>query len=272
MNSQIDPMLTPARHRLHRQAAFTLVEVVLAVVIALGILVVLLHFYNQATRLRSQAIEQTEQVAAVRLVMDRMTADLRAFKPASDSGRSFTGSSNTIEFVKTDVPSFAAWSGGTLGRAEFPATDLKLVRYQLEAPGLTHTGGLIRVEEPLVKKRGVPLASANETADTNAVPVPAGPPVIQEIQFLQFRYWNGASWLDSWSSSEGPRAVEISLAAQPVTNETATAETALDLDTNVEVFRRVVALAEPALARNQSSSRGVAGPEEDAAGETEEEP
>ncbi|MHC1763553.1 MAG: hypothetical protein AB9869_04490 [Verrucomicrobiia bacterium] len=268
--SEILEMFT-ARHPIRRtQAAFTLVEVVLAVAIALGILLVLLYFYHQATNLRSQAIQQTETIAAARLVMDRITTDLRAFKPESEWGRTFVGHASSIEFVKTDVPSFAAWSGGTLGRADFPATDLKVVKYWLEPVGLTNGGGLVRSEEPLVRKRATPMVE--QAVGTNALPVLEGPPVIEELQHLKFRYWSGRAWLDSWSSAGGPRAVEISLAGEPLTNETTSVEAAVDpeVESDVEVFRRVVCLPEPLLSARQASSTVAEDPQEDATEESEE--
>lgn len=268
--SEILEMFT-ARHSIRRrQSAFTLVEVVLAVAIALGILLVLLYFYHQATNLRSQAIEQTETIAAARLVMDRITADLRVFKPESEWGRTFVGNANSIEFVKTDVPSFAAWTGGTLGRADFPATDLKVVKYWLEPVGLTNGGGLVRSEEPLVRRRGTVVVE--QTVGTNGLPVLEGPPVIEELQYLKFRYWSGRAWMDSWSAAGGPRAVEISLAGEPLTNETTSVEAAVDpeVDSDVEVFRRVVCLPEPLLATRRGSSQMPEDPQEDATEATEE--
>src|ERR1041384_5134752 len=68
--------LAGRRLKCRRARAFTLVEVILAIVIALGILVVLLYFYQQATNLRAQAILETERIASARLLMDRITSEL----------------------------------------------------------------------------------------------------------------------------------------------------------------------------------------------------
>jgi len=152
-------MLTLHCHGKRRSApGFTLIEVILAIVIALAILLVLLYFYQQATNLRSQAIQETERIAAARLIMDRITGDLRTLRLESSSGRGFAGSSNSLQFVKTDVPSFSAWTGGALGRSSFPVTDLKVVRYRLfeSLDETNNSGGLIRSEEPLVRSRVLP--------------------------------------------------------------------------------------------------------------------
>ena len=216
--------------------AFTLLEVILAVLIAVGILVVLLYFYEQATNLRTQVIQETERVSAARLIMDRLTGELRASQSDSSSGQGFVGESNSLQFVKTDVPSFANWTGGALGRSSFPITDLKLVSYRLESSD-TNVSGLIRLEEPLISPIQRVTASEDQPDQTNLLSSVTLPPVLEEIKFLQFRYWSGTNWLDAWSSSGRPDAVEVSLGAEPWTNTTEVAESA------PEIFRRVIYLA-----------------------------
>jgi type II secretory pathway pseudopilin PulG len=58
--------------------AFTLVEVILAISIAIGILVVALFFHSQASHLRAQLLDESDRIAAIRLVMERLTAELRS--------------------------------------------------------------------------------------------------------------------------------------------------------------------------------------------------
>lgn len=212
-----------------RVGGFTLLEVILAIVIALGILLVLLYFYEQATTVRTQAIQQTEEIAAARLFMDRFTGELRTAQP-----QGFNGTSNTIQFVKADVPSFASWNGGALGRSSSPVTDLKLVRYELEALDGTNIDGLLRTEEPLVLKRQ--LGSEDDATGTNAVQAANPLPLIAEIRFLQLRYWAGTNWQDNWNSRDLPEAVEINVGPQALTNETDLAEVSADL------FHRVIYL------------------------------
>ena len=253
-------------------AAFTLVEVILAIVIALGILVVLLYFYQQATSLREQVLQETERISAARLLMDRITGELRASQADSTIGQGFVGSSNSIQFAKTDVPSFASWMGAPLGRATFPATDLKVVTYRLESSDGTNVAGLLRLEEPLIPKQ--PTTNSNELDLTNdlssfATNGPASP-VIGEIQLLQFRYWSGTNWLDSWNSSGAPEAVEVSLGPEAITNETEQA----DAELPVEIFRRVIYLGGRGLAQSNTNAAakpesGESSPAEDAAPPTE---
>ncbi|HAM72285.1 MAG TPA: hypothetical protein DCM86_11635, partial [Verrucomicrobiales bacterium] len=132
-----------------RRAAFTLLEVVLAIVIAIGILVVALYFYQQSTRLRGQLIEESDRLATVRLLIDRMTQDLRSAFP--DTLLSFSGDASSMTFVHTGLPSTAAL--GLVGdpRQAPRQTDLWVVRYgvTLGRDGTNQVvSGLTRVEEP----------------------------------------------------------------------------------------------------------------------------
>jgi type II secretory pathway pseudopilin PulG len=234
--------------------AFTLIEVVLAIAIALGILVVVLYFYEQSTNLRTEVIQETERVSAARLVMDRLTGELRSSQSGSGVGGGFVGDSNTLQFVKTDVPSFTSWTGGALGRSSFPMTDLKLIKYRIDVTDGTNAGGLVRTEEPLVTRQQA-LTAAEDQPDqvgTNVLSSVNAPPVLEEIKYVQFRYWSGTNWLDSWIASGAPEAVEVSLGAEVVTNATEFVESP------PEIFRRVIYLGGAVVASNATASTNSA--------------
>lgn len=233
-----------------RTRAFTLVEVVLAIVIALGILVVLLYFYQQATNLRSEAIQETERLAAARLVMDRITSELRTIQLESYAGAGFVGRSNSLQFLKADVPSFASWIGGTLGRSAAPVTDLKRIQYRLESDDGTNITGLVRTEEPVVSL--VEARAATEDEGTNSVSAANLPTVLPEIRFLQFRYWSGTNWLDRWSAPGSPVSVEVQLGAEPL-------PVGADMhEYEAEVFRRVIYIARETSSQSRRSGREAA--------------
>jgi type II secretory pathway pseudopilin PulG len=216
------------------RSAFTLVEVVLALIIAVGILLVLMFFYHQASNLRVQMIEETDRLSAIRLVMDLVTSELRTTRVDPAFSQAFIGRSNSIQFIKTDLPSFASWTGGALGRGP-SESDLKLVRYQLEFLDATNVSGLLRSEEPLLEARSHTTSLPSESEQTSILEE-----LIEEIRFLQFRYWNGVQWLDSWRSSIIPRGIEISLGTEPP--ELHDAESDSYDGSQPHVFRRVVAL------------------------------
>jgi len=225
------PLLTSGATK---RNAFTLLEVVLAISLAIGILLVLLFFYQQAANLRAELVSQAERVSAVRLVMDRMTAELRAarkhgFYPA------VIGDSELLQVITTgDLPQSAWRSGERVTRAQ---TDLKFVRYSVESQ-MTGTNvvakAFSRTEEPVVESRR-PAAHAGavvlDTPETKR-----SEPLSEEIRFVRFRYWDGKAWLDSWDGTGMPSGVEINLGFEEPPSEEGAA--ALPDD----VFRRVVYL------------------------------
>ncbi len=235
-----------------RLRAFTLVEVILAIGIATGLLVVALVFYSQTASLRGQLIDETERLSALRLVLERLVSDLNSAIEQPQIG--FTGSSDSMEFV---VARAMDPSGG-VGRPVVPTTDLRRVAYYLtaaaEGTNFVVTG-LDRTEESLVTKPAGPkagtasadsVASASEGGSrlplpgvgvdsTNAV-ASAVEPLAESIRFARFRYWDGTAWLEAWDSPGLPAAVEINLGLDPLPeNELPDAYPA-------EVFRRVVIL------------------------------
>ena len=227
------------RIRARRATAFTLLEVLLAISIALGLFVVALHFYQHAADLRTQLIDESERLSAIRQVMDRVTADLRGgFAPSSQG---FSGDSNSLCFVTTHFPSRLAWRSTAADPGSIRETDLKLVRY-----GLTRTtegtndnvSGFIRVEQMLTELNSVPAATAltnnpgSKTSATNFV----AEPITDAIRFVRFRYWDGITWTDSWAGTALPLGVEVTLGTE-------TLKDGEDPDDyGGEIFRRVIHL------------------------------
>ena len=95
--------------RQRRRAAFTLLEVLFAVVIAAGLLATAMYFYQKSSRFRSDLILETERIASARLILNRMSSELRGtlHHPVRNVG--FKGGSNWVEFLKTEIPSEASW-------------------------------------------------------------------------------------------------------------------------------------------------------------------
>ncbi len=225
------------------RSAFTLLEVVLAISIAIAILVVALAFHHQATTLRANLLDESERLAAVRQIMDRLAADLRVAPVHNHVG--FTGDSNSLRFVTTRLP---------LATAGFDS-DLRRVTYRALFSGDTTNltiSGLTRLDEPAVELIPSPLAPATAPAsepvgdaaeelaagvtNTTASVTGTAEPLTQAIRFLNFRFWDGTAWTDSWSGVAPPPGVEISLGFEPLP-----AETTPDLYPG-EVFRRVIFL------------------------------
>ena len=258
------------RRNCGRCSGFTLIEVVLATVIAVGMMLVVLVFYQQAAELRAQVLQQAEQLCAVRLLMDKLTGELRTTRSHPAFAGAFVGSADSIQFIKTDVPSRASWKSGAYGRAVSIETDLKLVGYRLSSAGATSTvetaltkatpsstnagrsdfsgvgatapqslvetniAGVTRSEETLIATR----QAAQTSTSSGSQPKGRNASVLlsDTIRFLRFRYWDGSNWQDTWSAAELPGGIEVSLGVEPLPS-------GIDpLEYPYEVFRRVVAL------------------------------
>ncbi len=246
------PNCAAADRRRRARRAFTLVEVILAIAIATGILLVALVFYSQTANLRSQLITEAEHLSALRLVMDRLASDLNSAFEQPQIG--FNGTADSMEFVVSKAPDLSR--PGALSAV--PTSDLRRVAYYLTA-ALEGTNflvtGLDRTEQSLVTRPPSPKGAdaAAEAApsagggagSTSAPPVSldatnavasAVEPLADSIRFARFRYWDGVDWLEAWDSPGLPAAVEISLGLE------ALPENELPDATPTEVFRRVVVL------------------------------
>src|SRR5688572_29016155 len=136
------------------RAAFTLVEVLLAVGIVAGLLVVVLFFYQQAAQLRTELLLDAERSSSARLLMERLTAELRTARKHTFYEVPLVGDSTYMQFIAVDLPSQSAWTGDRLGRVSHPESDLKLVSYGAEVSlEDTNIVGLARSEEPLIELR-----------------------------------------------------------------------------------------------------------------------
>jgi len=217
-------------------AAFTLLEVILAIAIGIGVLMVALVFYQQAAALRAQLIDESERVATVRLLMDRITAELRTASSLAGLPKTLTGGSNFVEFVRTDVALPPTRTSDPFGRASVPATDLNVVRYVFNSAADTNAlASVIRYEEPLLQPRST--ADARELMETNGTNRPTPLNLGEGIQWMRFRFSDGRAWQDSWISPSLPQGVEISFSM-----ESANASEVEEFPEQAEVFRRIIYL------------------------------
>jgi type II secretory pathway pseudopilin PulG len=236
-----------------RRAAFTLVEVVLAILIISGIMTVLLYFYHRSVQVRQAALEETEFLSTSRMLLEQISTELRTARAVEDQFIAMEGTSNTISFVCTSIPQMSRWIVSTNETVALPpATDLKRVTYRLlSETNLFARNGIDRAEELLLG--GAFTAGTNATefvspadtnltaeADTNLLTtnqLARTPTLLTErLHFLNFRYWAGTNWIDSWSGMDLPSGVEVTVGRDPMPPE-ASAE-----GYPFEFFRRVIYL------------------------------
>lgn len=232
---------TPRRAGLSRRvgkaSAFTLIEILLALSITAVLLGVAMAFYRQMADMRGQVLRESERLAAMRLVFDRLAADLRSALPGAPGGGGFDGDSTSMTFSRIRFEPGGAGGAVRLAFGPVWAADGTNLAVQ----------GIARLENTSIPKPSLPVLSpSSEAATPVAVPetnsmteaVTNAPvePLTDQIRYLRLRYWNGAVWLDRWTNGTTPAGVEITLGWDPI-------EPGVESeDYTGEVFRRVIAL------------------------------
>jgi len=198
--------MTTSAHR----GAFTLLEVLLSVTLALGIVGSALAFYDHTVDVRSAVTGRIASAASVRAVMDRITDELRGATTSSFIGTGVEGSSREIHFITTALPGPAGWiERKSTDDPIVPEHDLQLVGYRLRSEqddrGRTIIVGLERTCQKLLTARSVEQGR-EMIADL----------LTDRVRFLRLRYWDGSAWLSAWSGGDVPAAVEITLGREPL--------------------------------------------------------
>jgi type II secretory pathway pseudopilin PulG len=222
-----------ARARTPNRGAFTLIEVILAVVIAAGLLVVAISYYQRSADLRNQLLEESERLTTIRLLMDRVSLDLRtAF---AEPRQGFSGTADSMRFAHLGSPTSGNLAEGAL----------KLVTYSV----ITNSGGtnvtvigFNRVEAPLVEMRvagatnspaSTDPSSFNGAMDSTAMATNnIVEPLTRAIRLVHFRYFDGSDWLDSWDGIDLPAGVEVTFGTDPASEQ--------EEEYAGELFRRVI--------------------------------
>jgi type II secretory pathway pseudopilin PulG len=239
--------------------AFTLVEVILAILIISAIMTVLLYFYQRSVEVRQNVLEEAEFLSVSRMLMEQLTTELRSARIVEDQFIGLEGSSNSVTFVTTSIPVTARWITSTNDAVVLPAvTDLKRVTYRLLAgTNVLDIRGLDRTEELLTAAAFT--AGTNSTEFVNA----SGTNVLSEtdtnlfstndVQLVRRPLTDRMKRLDSWSRLELPAGVEITIGKDPAPPESVApaTESAAPEESSPDVFRRVVYLPSSAPAANK---------------------
>ncbi len=211
--------------------AFTLIEIVLAITIAVALLTVMLGFHQYAQQVRADVVEQIDRVNERRMVMDRLTRDLRNTLGAGDQ-MAIDGTTDSVTLLTTALPGPAVYNDPQATREYItPQQDLRMVKYALQKVederGEIHVAGLACSVEKLIRAKLI------EEQDPT-VKQPQAPLLAPSIRFVRFRYFDRTQWLTSMSQDQPPSAVEIALGEQELPEGTDPMEYPYPL------FRRVV--------------------------------
>jgi len=251
--------------RSHRHNAFTLLEVVLAIGLVLVVAGGAMQFYRYVARSRRSILAHAEFSRTVRLVMDRMTAELQSLRVDPVLQAVLVWDSEEIQFTTVTLPGPAAWVVADRTEEAIPPThDMRLVTYGLQIEqnedGELENHGLKRVSRTV-------LAIPDEDAEAEDAELQGASTEILAagIKFLHLRYYTGDEladegemaagvvddgWVDAWNRRQLPAAIEITLGTEPIDEDM---DVDAYLDTH-ETYRRVVFLPGSTIRRNQGGS------------------
>ncbi len=209
---------------------FTLVEIILAIALAMLLFGGLFAFYHHTSDARRRLMDRMQQHTARQLVMQRITDELRCATTGLQ-GQALNGAAGQLSFACATAPGGGVWA--VIDPTDAPATpqhDVMLVIYRLryeedESTGEPYIVGLERVEQRYVPPPTVDVELARTAALLDT-----------DIRFIRLRYWSGDQWLAQWSGGDLPGAVEITL------GERALPEGIEPIDYPYPTMRRVVAL------------------------------
>ncbi len=229
----------PQRTALRSTSAFTLIEVILAISIATALLIAALIFYRQAATLRGLILSESDRLATMRLILDRLANDLRSAQVQSGRDDGFTGTSDTLTFTRstltTSLPGTTGDGSGLL-RITYSAARSQdgtnrmmtgLNRHE-ESPGAPHAA--------VTSATGFVVGDANPFTGVTEVTNRPGELLTDLVRFMRLRYWDGAAWVEGWTNAAPPPGVEIVLSTEPPAEEGTPDPSA------PEQFRRVVFL------------------------------
>ena len=217
------------------RGAFTLFEVILALALTIGVAGALFGFGIRLARTRDVAHAEMEQLLVERGVMDRLTAELRSALSYPFLQLGLEGDLAEATWVSAQWPGPAAWAElDLIDGPVTPESDIQLIGYRI-AIGENEEGdeiilGLERTcqkvldldfvettsrirEEAASEDEAVPEDEEDEE-DEEEVHVTARL-VAKHIQYLAFRYYDGAAWQEQWTGGDLPAAVEITLGDAP---------------------------------------------------------
>ena len=232
---------------IRKRRGFTLLEAILAIALAIGIIGGTMGLYDHAVSVRRQLSDDAEILSAERIIMDRMTQELRSAIVYPFAGVGLQGQADAITFMTTTVPGQGAWvvRKGTEDPVP-PETDLLLVTYRLrtyeDEYGMTQVAGIERSCQKI-------LSSLTATEGVEISTVLLTP----YIQHLQFRFFDGSTWTNLWQDKGLPLAVEVVMGFPPLPEETEVQ------DYPYSVFRRMIYLPGAGTSLQGPVIRGLSG-------------
>jgi type II secretion system protein J len=186
--------------RSKRRTAFTLIEMLIAVAISATVLAVISTLFFSALRLREQASDAAEQTLPADRAIAIMKRDLLGILPPGVLAGPMGSDAVSIGMTQPLILEIFTTTGAP--GADTPWSEVQKIDYSLQAP----TNRANYAGRDLV--RGV---TRNLLATSTPTPEPES--LLEDVQNLQFSYYDGTNWNDTWSTtlSNIPVAIKVSI-------------------------------------------------------------
>jgi type II secretory pathway component PulJ len=197
------------------RSGMTLIEVMLAVALTVGLMMSAIAFYRHVIDVREQLtgqFHQAQRTCARRAVMDRLTDELRSAMVFPFLQLGLSGQAMEVQFVTATVPGAGAWAvTNTTEQALERESDLRIVGYRLRVVEDANGQEVIEGLERTVQKT-LAAEVVEEGAQIQCTLI------APQFKFIAFRYWDNqaSQWVASWEGGDLPMAVEIVLGAEPL--------------------------------------------------------
>lgn len=207
-----------------RRRGFTLLEIILAMGLIVGLMGAVYGFYHQVGRIRRDAIARAEAITAQRAVMDFLTGELRSATvyPYLNLGLQYDGQTRELRFMTLSLPGPAAWAVRSSADEPIPPEhDIQWVGYRVrwaeDEDGQPVNLGLERTCQKVM------AAETAEEADVMTVDA-----IAPSVRFFHVECFNGTDWVQEWTARDLPLAVRILLGTVDPGTPEMTAEEYLD--------------------------------------------
>lgn len=203
-----------------RRNGMTLIEILVSVAISTILVMAAYSVYAAATAGWDTSRRRTDMHQRARLSLDLISRCIRAAAVSNDPDVFiFEGENVEVEPAEDEVDDSAV----------FPAQDLLALRTNAplylpgdeEAPDQTRVQFFLEAPVPDAEDAAEQPLSLKMKVDANFEPDTSESgwfiDISEEIEQLNFRYFNGSAWEDSWTSTSGvPRAVEVTLVVMDI--------------------------------------------------------
>jgi type II secretory pathway component PulJ len=210
-----------------------LLEVLLAVTLAVALVIAMLAFYRQVADVREVIGAEADTINAERTVMDLATGELRCALAYAPANLGLAGTTSEMRFATTTVPGADAWLVPSVvdSPLNLSGGDVRIVGYRLQTSQDEQGNPIVDGIARTVQKQPTATGTDGVLEEGKQIQVKLLAP---SWKFMRLRYWDGSAWLDAWSQADLPGAVEIVLGEKPLPDGVAPA------DYGYPIFSRVV--------------------------------